>query len=532
MERQNKHKTKRRIIATICVSILLLYVLAVPTYAVISVSRGEGSDYVISASSSFPMTLGFVYRSSPNSTYNYTLCTDIGGFGQEYPRTYYGDDVVMYYYDELGEAVEVQRSILYQFESPYVSTNQTYIDSINGNKVGYYPLLISSTTKDSDQEVTTIVIRADDIVYNTALLDLYKQAEGSYSLAELGYCGIPTLKLNELLDDSTTEKLAGTISIHYYIQGSNPNERERVAFTYSVDTSLTNNNIPLLSVDNLKKFDAVKNPRLLITDYECYIDVDYYEYVEEPLTNNQKILGNWSFKNYAGFEYDSHTPLVYCTEEGYNNILLLGSVGHYEYMVGTPYEDNYDIYMNYSYDGVHYVGVDGYAGALNFGVLKNELPSTSGFAASHAGSATLQFNDNVLNSNIIVTDVFANFIVNFGIPQGGQYSANGEWKKIESTYPNSIYLTLPTYDTSGAYMSDSAKVNAQKIYFSFPDTPSYVNNLDVITLEEMDMTSWLSTATKGFLDFELWDNFTLGGILAILVTIPLMIWVLKLFAGG
>lgn len=498
---QNKHKIKRSIICILCASVIALYALSIPTYAVISVSRGEGTDYTMSANSSFPMTLGFVYKSSLNSTYNYTLCTDIGGYGQEFPRTDYGEDVVTYQYDELGTSTEVIRHIDYDFSTPFVTPNANFINQLNGNKLGYYQLRIGSYTPDNpDQEVTSIIIKGSDIVYNRAWLDLYEQSGKTLDIAEHAYFGIPTLKLNELLDDNTAQKLAGRVNISYYIQGASTT-KERVAFSYEVDTSIVNNNLLLLSIDNLLSYDVSDNPRLLITDYECYIDVDYYEYVEpEP---QDELVGTWVFNNVLD------TSNIYSI--WYFTFSSAGSV--YERLSRTVSENGDGLNNMWYYSGSS--GSKVYDSSWNSDNYKTITiaPSDDPFLDGDTLLTFLQANATKQDSSATVAEA-------------------GTWEKVTSNYPNYIYLTMPTYDTSGAYSSDSAQVIAQNTYYSFPNANSYVNSIDRMNLEDFDLTSWLGTATKGFLDFQLWENFTIGGVLAILVTIPLMIWVLKLFAGG
>ncbi len=49
---------------------------------------------------------------------------------------------------------------------------------------------------------------------------------------------------------------------------------------------------------------------------------------------------------------------------------------------------------------------------------------------------------------------------------------------------------------------------------------------------QADYTTWLGTAVKGFFDAELWPGFTLGGIFLIIVSFSIVVWFLKVFAGG
>lgn len=53
--------------------------------------------------------------------------------------------------------------------------------------------------------------------------------------------------------------------------------------------------------------------------------------------------------------------------------------------------------------------------------------------------------------------------------------------------------------------------------------------LDDVTI---DWVSWLGTAVGGFFDFEIMPGFSLGGILAVVIMLGLVMTFLKFFAGG
>lgn len=53
-----------------------------------------------------------------------------------------------------------------------------------------------------------------------------------------------------------------------------------------------------------------------------------------------------------------------------------------------------------------------------------------------------------------------------------------------------------------------------------------------VDVAAISWTSWLKNAVAGFLDFELMPGLSLAGILGILLGIPMLLWFLKLFAGG
>lgn len=51
-------------------------------------------------------------------------------------------------------------------------------------------------------------------------------------------------------------------------------------------------------------------------------------------------------------------------------------------------------------------------------------------------------------------------------------------------------------------------------------------------IESLDFTGWLAVAVGGFLDFQLFGNITIGGMLAVCVAIGLVMAFLKIFSGG
>lgn len=52
------------------------------------------------------------------------------------------------------------------------------------------------------------------------------------------------------------------------------------------------------------------------------------------------------------------------------------------------------------------------------------------------------------------------------------------------------------------------------------------------TDDGIDFTSWLTNSVRSFMNFEIFPNFKLGNILGVIVSIPLLIYILKLFLGG
>jgi hypothetical protein len=55
---------------------------------------------------------------------------------------------------------------------------------------------------------------------------------------------------------------------------------------------------------------------------------------------------------------------------------------------------------------------------------------------------------------------------------------------------------------------------------------------DAETISTKGVWGIVSSSVGGFLQFEIWEGFTIGTILLICICVPLFIWVLKMLAGG
>lgn len=106
--------------------------------------------------------------------------------------------------------------------------------------------------------------------------------------------------------------------------------------------------------------------------------------------------------------------------------------------------------------------------------------------------------------------------------------------------PNTSYLfnslSVPFYNSSRSFSLYVPYVEYNDLYEGYiynvnsdlfsssvnPSNPGKVSNFGTILLE----------GANNFLSFQLLPNFTLFNILTILVTIPLLVWILKLFLGG
>lgn len=102
----------------------------------------------------------------------------------------------------------------------------------------------------------------------------------------------------------------------------------------------------------------------------------------------------------------------------------------------------------------------------------------------------------------------------YGLPGMGSQMATGSKVYIKDQSPSTF--------TYGEVISSVGYT----FYESIQDATIEVD------YDQLDWTLWLSNAVKGFLSFELVPGLSLAGIFGILLGIPLLIWFLRMFAGG
>ena len=75
--------------------------------------------------------------------------------------------------------------------------------------------------------------------------------------------------------------------------------------------------------------------------------------------------------------------------------------------------------------------------------------------------------------------------------------------------------------------------------FSFKNVSFYLSHFKLIKDEtiivpggDLAPTDWLGDTIKGVFDVEVFDGLTLGGLFLTIIAVPIVIWILKLFAGG
>lgn len=112
-------------------------------------------------------------------------------------------------------------------------------------------------------------------------------------------------------------------------------------------------------------------------------------------------------------------------------------------------------------------------------------------------------------------------------------TATGIWNEVDRTESAELVLWYPLLDTSGIIINDSEAYHRWYDNYSMPNMTKYVNTFGVEPPDmTFDFTSWIGTAVGGFLNMELMPNFSIGGVLAILIAFSIVMLFLKFFAGG
>lgn len=568
--------------------------LSIPAAAIVDVSRGPGDDYNVTAMSSFPFTLGFTFRSSSNSEYNYTCCTEIGGFGQEWQRTQSGTDSFIYTFDEDGYEA-VTRNLHYTFNGDVVWSSSDY----DGYRWGYQSISLALTTNNSDQACETMVVRADDIVFNTWPIYYFLYQHGEvYNLADMAYLGVPVFSAP--YHDTEFEKYAGTVSISYTVTDQYGYSKD-VSFVQEYDSSVEPTCL-MLDVEDLKTYyrplDAQYSSKVLISNYYAFWDVDYYtrevQQAEISLSDadgnpfdiivipNSMIGQTWSsfigdtfssglgdsyvlstFSENSGqivFKNASDTSMEYRILNGINyatanETIEAGDYGTLFYQVevdlitftiddqsGGDYttyqavagmtwllwcDSEYNTAGYFVFNDGRVVTADTASTSYGIGVAYSGSFVSSGDVISSSDYHLMQFGG---AGNLLLEDSIVSVSDPVNVSSTVSDVTYTDWTVTETANKNKVDVWYPLYDTSNG--------NTAAVLLSYPNFPNYLAgtselpNGDDVPGVNTDFTSWLAVATGGFLNTELWPNFSIGGMLAILVSFSVVMIFLKVFAGG
>lgn len=587
--------------------------LSIPTAAIVDVSRGPGDDFNVTAMSSFPFTLGFTFRSSYDSDYNYTCCTEIGGFGQEWQRTQSGTDSFIYTFDEDGYEA-VTRHLHYTFNGDPVWSSTNY----DGARWGYQSLSLALTTDNSNQSCETIVVRAQDIVFNTwPIYHFFYQHGEVYDIADMAYLGVPVFLAPQ--HDTTLEKYVGTVSISYTVTDQYGGTRD-VSFTQEYDSSVEPTCL-MLDVEDLTTYyrplEGQYSSKVLITDYYAFWDVDYYtrevassevtlidadgnpfdlisipsssvgstwnSYLGQTFTSalgDSYVLSNFSqITGQMVFQRSDDRSMEYRILDGINYVTANDTIAFQDYgtvfyqvedlLAGTwVFNDSLswprysiDTALNFTSNGDEYTSIS-VGGKFVEASLKFTIRYYSRVAGAWVyayqndnfvtGLKTIQINDlysDFESTSTFVTEFFPWLQSNAtkqstaaasvaSVSESDPVNAAAtvsdvvytDWTITYSDERNKVDVYYPLYDTS--------QWDTSAVLLSYPNFENYLAgtselpNGDDVPGVNTDFTSWLAVATGGFLNTELWPNFSIGGMLAILVSFSVVMIFLKVFAGG
>lgn len=95
-----------------------------------------------------------------------------------------------------------------------------------------------------------------------------------------------------------------------------------------------------------------------------------------------------------------------------------------------------------------------------------------------------------------------------------------------------IHNISKIYDNSDFYNDENVPFSS--LYIDSLDYMSFYNYVipNVVIPKPTDMTSWLVTSVGAFVNAEIFPGFAIGGILAVLIALPLAIWLIKIILGG
>lgn len=275
--------------------------------------------------------------------------------------------------------------------------------------------------------------------------------------------------------------------------------------------------------------------------------------------------GTWQFILYNGEVVENTDTIigraVYTLEEIATTDALAGT-----WVCGSGYgQGNYSWYVNFksngeNFDELHVEGLpDGdegislcYVSAHVWNYVANDLFGRNAtFINENYKTITITSKlEEVTNGSALLSWLNTYWTKQVGTHLGGlNYSlddgpevvsidtstsiSTGTWNEVERTESAELVLWYPLIDTSGIIINDSEAYQRWYANYSMPNMTKYVNTFGVEPPDmTFDFTSWIGTAVGGFLNMELMPNFSIGGVLAILIAFSIVMLFLKFFAGG
>lgn len=495
-----RKRTLVRAVALFMVGLITALALVIPTSAIVSQYMDDRNNP--STRCPIPFDVRFWYEQSDEEDSLYFGYDVPIGYGSTEHNLISGglDSAEGKKFNENTLVIETEG-----FRANYNVGAPTYIDYMTawGESIdwwGYIPVELNAQAIDRTN-FDGIAIDAPTFYYNVWESTFYQDTTEGVKLFSM-----PTIQL-PVLDDGKV--YVGRYNVSCGIYDTN-GEFRNVEYSIAIDQRENNDPIPFLNSGIFEQYltktedDFVNNYIVAIDGFQAFIDVDVYEYVE-PETSDE-LVGTWVFNN-SITEPDFSVSYVHFDSNGHSFDTLFNN-------------NNHDC-LSYAINGVS----DGEIDVFVFGGIGwlNDIYKTI--------TITSKLSE-VTNGDTLLTWLKVN-----ATKQGSTATVaeEGTWELVADSLDKCtrLIVTYPIHKQVGASIGGGSSIDIMNRY-SYPDWHKYDDSRShtISTDLEVDFTGWIATATSGFLNFELFPNFSIGGVLAILVGFSLVILFLKVFAGG
>lgn len=319
-----------------------------------------------------------------------------------------------------------------------------------------------------------------------------------------------------------------------------------------------------VSASNASTFSAVGSGYLVspyVTFDVAFFDSSGWGY------NISTVLGDSSFTNNPGEEenfnktfytypsmvldvrYNSDINYFYNSSEYHSITTTYNFDFVWEYSNPSPFYTSLflsssDFYCYYDFSNPVYVSDDAGVGFLiDFDNLFND---SSSLIIDYTCSYSLMSSPDIFFSNSIDDGVAVNDFVAYDFLTAEHKVLYQDAKNNGDDFGVYVYdlditisnLSLGYYNPSGGYGSSLFTINYRAAATSFVEDFQLryedLTGRRLIPDESVfeDYTSWIANAVSGFLEFEIFKGFSLGGLLMVIISFACVLWFLKLFAGG
>lgn len=542
---------------TVFLLLCLIFTINVVPIGAITASGGSG-DYVPTSRSTFPVTVGFGYKIIPGEGQSPTMVfsNEFGGFGQELQYAQHGQDYYEFKYPvALGEPYNQQGKGVYYYNYLDDTTNAYSIPYSDGSltseyNFGYTQVRLNNSAFFSDPYDPTlnfmnnrydtqqcITFKARDVVYNSHYL---------YGMDNEYYTD-PLQAMMPSIIMFNNDNMAGFEDDNaYYVYHYTWEAKFIDAFGKSHSFSGgwyhntrddTQKVVPLIPLNTMRQM-ARYGHSFVIDDFVGVLSATYYE----RAVSGEILNGVWQIK-----EPSESSPLFGYEHEGSITTAACNVVGLTE---GLSYSN--------SFNGLEFSGLIKNNVSKSF-VTNSNWSNGSRLAASMTdgittSDSTYEFYsigyrleisnwDYSNNANSAWYDILTRHYVQIeeGAPDPSDESA-GYVAKGLAGMGLSVDLYYPILNTDHVVNTGSSVYKTYYDYFGFPYFAKFVSEYGLknpavddypsVDISGSNFTDWLVEAVGGFVGFELWPGFSLAAMLSVCIAIPLVLWILKLFAGG